>query len=58
MLVVLMQMLGLWHGVYYWSSATEFWQSVSTRIQRNEEMGDIALFAAGAVYVVHVVHKI
>jgi len=43
-------MLGLWHSVYHWPSTDDSWQSTSLRFQRDEETGDVAVFAVGAVY--------
>ena len=43
--------MGLWHSVYYWPSIADSWQSTSVRFQSNEETGNIAVFAAGAVCV-------
>ena len=50
-----LQMLGLWHSVYYWSPRVDVWQSTSLRFQRNEETRNVALFAAGAAWVASVI---
>jgi hypothetical protein len=40
------QLLDVWHSIYYWKSTTA-WDSVSLRFQKDDETGDIVMFTAG-----------